>query len=103
MTQQGRRPSGVSPDETRRIFRRLEGILTSPQYQRAVEGLQNNPTLQEEAQANPRTFLTDRGVEIDDDATVELVEGNSFYFIVCYYWVCGGFHLSPSFAVHWGS
>jgi hypothetical protein len=62
--------------------------VNSPRFKKALEDFEENP---EEAKRDPKGFLQSRGVELPEEATVEVVEQEGSYcwcWNVCVWWWC---------------
>jgi hypothetical protein len=80
-------PKDRDREERNKARDKFHGAMTravnSPRFKRALEEFEENP---EEAKQDPKGFLESRGVELPEDATVEVVEQEGSY---CYCWrVC---------------
>ncbi len=78
--------------ERKQALDKFHGAMTravnSPRFKQALEDFEENP---DEAKRDPKGFLKSRGVELPDEATVEVVEQEGSYcwcWRVCYFWWC---------------
>jgi hypothetical protein len=85
-------PKDRDREERKQALDKFHGAMTrsvnSPRFKRALEEFENDP---EAAKRDPKGFLESHGVELPDEATVEIVEqeGSYCYCIrVCVLWWC---------------
>jgi hypothetical protein len=79
-------------DERKEALDKFHGAMTrmvnSPRFKDALAEFEEDP---ESAKQDPKGFLTSRGVNVPDDATVELTEREGSYcwcWRVCVLWWC---------------
>jgi hypothetical protein len=78
-------------DKAQKFQSAVQKLANSPGFQRALEEFEEDP---DGAKADPRGFLTSRGVDIPADATVEVLERQGSYcycWRVCVFWWCADF------------
>ena len=66
----------------------VQKMTNSRGFQQALEDFEENP---EEAKADPKGFLQSRGVDVPEDATIEILEREGSYcwcWRVCVLWWC---------------
>ena len=78
--------------ERKEALDKFHGAMTrtvnSPRFKKALEDFEENP---DEAKRDAKGFLQSRGVELPDEATVDVVEQEGsycWYVRVCYFWWC---------------
>ena len=85
-------PKERDRDERKRALDKFHGTMTrvanSPRFKSALEAFEEDP---EAAKRDPKGFLQQHGVELPEEATVEVIEREGSYcwcWRVCVLWWC---------------
>ena len=77
-----------------RAQRTAAHFVSHPQLRRALEEIEDDPNALQRAKANPKAYLQGKGLDLPDEATVDLESGSCCYrvciwgfcFYACTWW-----------------
>jgi hypothetical protein len=74
-------------DKVDKNLGRLVGTMRSQKFKDAAREIETDPQALQEAKSNPKKFLKDRNVHIDDDMDIEVTSG-SWSITFCLWGAC---------------